>query len=114
MTFGQFFMFPDFSLTIFNFQVFQSPWEPCITFGLTRGLAYDEGGHNIRACIPETLCMSVLSVLRDPQRSSEILRDPQRSRARAGHETVYLLIAVVCDMVIVLPAGLYGHAPVTR
>ena len=104
MTFGQFFMFPDFSLTIFNFQVFQSPWEPCITFGLTRGLAYDEGGHNIRACIPETLCMSVLSVL----------RDPQRSRARAGHETVYLLIAVVCDMVIVLPAGLYGHAPVTR
>ena len=28
MTFGQFFMFHDFSMTIFIFQVFQSPWEP--------------------------------------------------------------------------------------
>ena len=30
MTFGQFFMFHDFSMTIFIFQVFQSLWEPCL------------------------------------------------------------------------------------
>ena len=30
MTFGQFFVFNDFTMTIFIFQIFQSPWEPCL------------------------------------------------------------------------------------
>ena len=30
MAFGQFFMFHNFSIAIFIFQVYQSVWEPCL------------------------------------------------------------------------------------
>ena len=89
MTFGQFFMFHEFPMTIFIFQVFQSPLESMYTSG-------GEVGWLQLACRYVDQCYMVNSHVCPPSCVCDRLRARFRTLQRPGLKRSLLFRAVLC------------------